>query len=155
MIIVINRISTGSVDAQEIKGKNMILELLCLNTFCLCLKFYCKLLFFSCHLPRQAVSHDHRHFNLLASKGEKIGKFSNYSPSCQTNMENQLFQYCTTRKDNTGSVTFRNWNFCLYNDSSRDTRWNTAWALGKSFRLRLLDFPRAQDIFHRISHLLS
>ena len=34
------------------------------------------------------------------------------SPSCQTNMENKLFQYCPTRKYNTGSITLRNWE-CL------------------------------------------
>ena len=28
-----------------------------------------------------------------------------YSPSCQTDTENQLFQYCPTRKNNTGSIS--------------------------------------------------
>ena len=65
-----------------------------------------------------------------------LGNTGKYSPSCQTNTENQLFQYCPTRKDNTGSITFRNWE-CLYYDSSWDIRWNIAWALGKSLVLRL------------------
>ena len=77
-----------------------------------------------------------------------------YSPSCQTNTKNQLFQYCSTRKDNTGSITFRNWEY-LYYDLSWDIRWNIAWALAKSLDLRPWDFPRAQAIFHRISLLLS
>ena len=46
-----------------------------------------------------------------------LGNTGKYSPSCQTNTENQLFQYCPTRKDNTGSITFRNWE-CLYYDST-------------------------------------
>ena len=37
------------------------------------------------------------------------------SPSCKTNTDNQLFQYCPTRKDNAGSITFKNWE-CLYFD---------------------------------------
>ena len=51
-------------------------------------------------------------------------------PSCQTNTENQLFQYCPTRKDNTESINFSNWE-CLYYDSSWDIRWNT-WFLWSS-----------------------
>ena len=59
-------------------------------------------------------------------------------------------QYCPTRKDNTRSINFRNWEF-LYNDERRDVRWNIAWALRKSLRL----CPCAQAIFHRISLLSS
>ena len=36
-----------------------------------------------------------------------LGNTEKYSPSCQTNTGTELFQYCPTRKDNTGSVTFR------------------------------------------------
>ena len=83
-----------------------------------------------------------------------LGNTGKYSPSCYTNTENQLFQYCPTRKDNTGNITFRNWE-CLYYDSSRDIRWNIAWALGKSLGLRPRYFPRVQATFHRMSLLLS
>ena len=57
-----------------------------------------------------------------------LGNMGKYSPSCQTNAENQLIQYCPTRKDSTGSINFRNWE-CLYYDSSRYRRWYIAWAL--------------------------
>ena len=50
--------------------------------------------------------------------------------------------------------TFRNWE-CQYYDSSRDIRWNIAWALGKSLGLLLRDFPRAQAISNHISLLSS
>ena len=69
-----------------------------------------------------------------------LGNTGKYGPSCQTNIENQFFQYCPTRKDNTGSLTFRNWE-CLYYDWSWDIQWNKAWALGKYLWLRLQDFP--------------
>ena len=65
-----------------------------------------------------------------------LGNIGKYSPSCQTNTENQILQYCPTKKDNNGRITFINWE-CLYYDSSQDIRWNRAWALGKSFVLRL------------------
>ena len=76
-----------------------------------------------------------------------LGITKKYSPSVQTNMENQLFQYCPTRKVNTGSITFRNWK-CLYYDLSQDIRWKIAWALGKSFWLLPWDFPCAAALFH-------
>ena len=38
------------------------------------------------------------------------------------------------QEGHTGSIIFRNWE-CLYYDSSRDIRWNIAWALGKGLRL--------------------
>ena len=66
----------------------------------------------------------------------QLGNTGKYSPSCQTNTENQFFQYCPTRKDNTGSISFINWE-CLCYESSGDIRWNKAWALGKSLGLRL------------------
>ena len=47
-----------------------------------------------------------------------------------------------------------NWE-CLYFDSSQEIRWNIARALGKSLRLSPWNFPHAQDIFHRISLLLT
>ena len=75
-----------------------------------------------------------------------LGNTGKYSPICQTNTENQLFQYCPTQKDNTGSITFRKWE-CLYYDSSRDIRWNISWALGKSLGLPPRDFTCAQAIF--------
>ena len=75
-----------------------------------------------------------------------LGNTGIYTPSCQTNTENQLFQYCPTRKDNTGSIASRNWE-CLYYDSSLDIQWNLASALRKSLGLRPRDFPRAQAIF--------
>ena len=83
-----------------------------------------------------------------------LGNTGKYSHSCQTNTDNQLFQYCPTKKDITWSMTFRNWE-CLYYDSNWDIQWNLAGALGKSLELRPRDFPRAQAIFHRISLLLS
>ena len=49
-----------------------------------------------------------------------LGNTGKYSPSCQ---------YCPTRKDNTGYITFRNWE-CLYYDSNRYIQWNIAWFLG-------------------------
>ena len=76
-----------------------------------------------------------------------LGNTGKYSPSCQTNMENQLFQYWPTSKDNTGSINFRNWE-CLYYDSIRDIQWNIAWALGKSLGLRHLEIPHAKALFH-------
>ena len=65
-----------------------------------------------------------------------LGNTRRYSPSCQTNMENYLFQHCHTRKDNTGSITVRNWE-CLYYDSRWDIRWNIVWAFRKSLVLSL------------------
>ena len=73
-----------------------------------------------------------------------LGNTGKYSPSCQTNTENQLFQYCLTRKDNTGSITFRNWEY-LYYDSSQDMLWNIALALGKSLGLHTQDFSLFSD----------
>ena len=54
----------------------------------------------------------------------------------------------------TWSITFRNWE-CLNYDSSRNVRWNTAWALGKSLGLRPWEFPCSQAMFHCISLLSS
>ena len=56
-----------------------------------------------------------------------LGNTEKYSPSCHTNKENQLFQYCPTGKGNTRSIIFINWE-CLYYDSSQDAQWNIAWA---------------------------
>ena len=81
-----------------------------------------------------------------------LGNTGKYSPSCKTNTENQIFQYWPTSKNNTGSITFRNWE-CLYYGSSRDIRWNIAWGLGISLGLHPRDFPPAQPIFHRTSLL--
>ena len=36
-----------------------------------------------------------------------LGNTGKYSPSCQTNMENQLFQYWPTSKNNTGHLCFK------------------------------------------------
>ena len=58
------------------------------------------------------------------------------------------------QEGHTGKITFKHWE-CLYYDSSRDVRWNLAWALGKSLGLRPQDFPHAQAIFHGISLLSS
>ena len=81
-------------------------------------------------------SPDHVHFLVLPQQSSLLGIYrpvlfhllgntGKYSPSCQTNIENQLFQYCPTRKDNNGIKTFRNWE-CLYYDSSRDIQWSIA-----------------------------
>ena len=76
-----------------------------------------------------------------------------------------IFPYCPAvraiQKINSSNIDLQegqcwscNWE-CLYCDSSRNTRWNIAWALGKSLGLCPRDFPQAQAIFHRKSLLLS
>ena len=42
-----------------------------------------------------------------------LGNRGKYSPSCQTNTENQLFQYWPTRKDNTESILLEIENVCI------------------------------------------
>ena len=42
-----------------------------------------------------------------------LGNTRKYSPSCQTNTENQLFQYCPTRKDSTDSILLEIKNVCI------------------------------------------
>ena len=50
-----------------------------------------------------------------------LGNMEKYSPSCQSNTETQLFHYCLSMKEDTGSIIFRNQQ-CLYQDSSWDVR---------------------------------
>ena len=61
----------------------------------------------------QYCSNDHVYFLVLPQKSFLLGLYKpilhhllgntgKYSLSCQTNMENQLIQYCPTKKDNTG-----------------------------------------------------
>ena len=63
-----------------------------------------------------ACSPDHVYFLVLPQQSSLLGQYrpvllhllantGKYSPSCQTNTENQLFQYCPTRKDNIGIIT--------------------------------------------------
>ena len=81
------------------------------------------------------------------------------------NLLGNIFPYCPAvgaiRRINSSNIDLQegqcwscNWE-CLYCDSSRDIRWNIAWALGKSLGLCPWDFPWAQDIFHCISLLSS
>ena len=63
--------------------------------------------------PQSGNSGDHCYYARKATKlpiwHRMLWLLSNtekYSPNCRANTENQLFEYCPPRKDNTGSITF-------------------------------------------------
>ena len=63
--------------------------------------------------PQSGNSGDHCYYARKATKlpiwNRMLWLLSNtgkYSPNCRANTENQLFEYCPPRKDNTGSITF-------------------------------------------------
>ena len=88
----------------------------------------------------------------IFTKDDQLNQLINYKGVCRT--APAILGLLITRKDNTGSITSRNWEWLFY-DSSQDILWNIAWALRKSLGLRLRDLPRAPAIFHRISLLSS
>ena len=77
-------------------------------------KTYVELKYGAFYLKNQVSAHRIVWLHLL-------GNTEKYSPSLQTNTENQPCPYCPTRKDNTGRQPFRK-KECLCYDSSRDVR---------------------------------